>query len=41
MKIAVTSTGVTLDSQIDPRFVRAEWIILYDAESSQREAHWF
>lgn len=30
MKIAVTSTGRTLDSQVDPRFGRAQYIIIAD-----------
>jgi predicted Fe-Mo cluster-binding NifX family protein len=33
MKIAVTSTGKTLDSQVDPRFGRAAWFIIIDTET--------
>ena len=33
MKIAVTSTGKTLDSQIDPRFGRAAFFIIIDTET--------
>ncbi len=33
MKIAVTSKGTELDSQVDPRFGRAEYIIIVESES--------
>ena len=33
MKIAVTSTGKTLDSQVDPRFGRAACFIIIDTET--------
>ena len=33
MKIAVTSTGIDLDSQVDPRFGRASYILIVDSES--------
>jgi predicted Fe-Mo cluster-binding NifX family protein len=34
MKIAVTSTGQTLDSQIDPRFGRAACFVIIDSDTS-------
>ena len=33
MKIAITSTGNTLDSQVDPRFGRAAYFIVADTET--------
>ena len=33
MKIAVTSTGTDLDSDVDPRFGRAKYIIIVDSET--------
>ena len=38
MKIAVTSQGNTLDSQIDPRFGRAAYILIVDTETLEFEA---
>ena len=37
MKVAVTSQGNTLDSQIDPRFGRASYILIVDTESLEFE----
>ena len=37
MKIAVTSTGIDLDSQVDPRFGRASYILIVDSESFDYE----
>ena len=34
MKIAVTSTGKTLDSEVDPRFGRAACFIIVDTETT-------
>jgi predicted Fe-Mo cluster-binding NifX family protein len=34
MKIAVTSKGPDLDSQVDPRFGRAAYILIVDSETS-------
>ncbi len=33
MKIAISSQGETLTSQVDPRFGRAPYFIIYDTES--------
>jgi len=33
MKLAVTASGTTLDSSVDPRFGRAQNFILYDTET--------
>ncbi len=38
MKIAITSKGNRLDSEIDPRFGRAQYIIVIDTESDEFEA---
>jgi predicted Fe-Mo cluster-binding NifX family protein len=38
MKIAVTSQGDTLESQIDPRFGRAAYILIVDTETLEFEA---
>ena len=38
MKIAISSQGDTLDSQIDPRFGRAAYIIVVDTETLEFEA---
>jgi predicted Fe-Mo cluster-binding NifX family protein len=37
MKIAVTSSGETLESEIDPRFGRAAKFVLFDTESGDFE----
>ncbi|HPD94962.1 MAG TPA: NifB/NifX family molybdenum-iron cluster-binding protein [Tenuifilaceae bacterium] len=37
MKIAFTSVGKTWDSQIDPRFGRTEFIVVYNDENQQLE----
>lgn len=39
MKIAFTSTGESWDSEIDARFGRTEFILLYDEENQQLKAH--
>jgi len=35
MKIAITSTGKTLESEVDPRFGRAECFIIIDTETME------
>lgn len=39
MKIAITASGPTLESPVDPRFGRAACFILYDLATRQFEAH--
>lgn len=39
MKIAVSSTGTTLESAVDPRFGRAKYFIVIDTDSYTFEAH--
>jgi len=38
MKIAITSQGKDLNSEIDPRFGRCEYFIIYDTENDEFEA---
>ena len=38
MKICITSTGNSLDAQIDPRFGRCSYLIILDSETMQFEA---
>src|SRR4030067_1670989 len=38
MKIAISSSGKDLDSQIDPRFGRCQYFILVDPETMEFEA---
>lgn len=35
MKIAITSTGNTLESTVDPRFGRAAWFLIVDTDTMQ------
>ncbi|MCD4691141.1 NifB/NifX family molybdenum-iron cluster-binding protein [bacterium] len=35
MKIAVSATGSTPDSEVDPRFGRAPWFIVLDTETGE------
>jgi len=39
MKVAVTSQGQELSSEIDLRFGRAKWLIVVDTETEKSEAH--
>ena len=41
MKIAITAKGKgsNLDSEVDQRFGRAEWIIVVDTETGQHQVH--
>lgn len=38
MKIAVTATGTDLDAAMDPRFGRAQYILIFDQDGSLVEA---
>lgn len=38
MKIAVTSTGRTLDAPMDTRFGRAQGFVIYDTETKEEKA---
>ncbi|NCU32942.1 MAG: diguanylate cyclase [Candidatus Moranbacteria bacterium] len=37
MKVAITSTGENLDSQLDQRFGRCAWFVIYDTQSKGME----
>lgn len=37
MKIAITSTGNTLESKIDERFGRCAYLVIYDTETKSTE----
>jgi predicted Fe-Mo cluster-binding NifX family protein len=39
MKVAVTSSGKTLDSSVDPRFGRAPYFVVVDVESGAFGVH--
>jgi predicted Fe-Mo cluster-binding NifX family protein len=39
MKIAVSSTGKNLDSQLDPRFGRCAYFLVVDSDAMQFEAY--
>ena len=39
MKVAVTSQGQELSSEIDPRFGRARWLVVVDTETGKSEVH--
>ena len=38
MKIAITSTGSTLDAEVDPRFGRAAFFLIVDTDTGKFEA---
>lgn len=38
MKVAITAKGTTLDSEVDPRFGRAPYILIIDSDSLECEA---
>ncbi len=38
MKIVITSSGTTLDDEVDPRFGRAKYFLVYDTESDALHA---
>ena len=38
MKIAVTSTGPTLDDDVEARFGRCQYFLIVDSETMQTEA---
>jgi len=38
MKIAITATGKDIDSQVDPRFGRAQYILILDQDGTITEA---
>ncbi len=38
MKIAISTTGPTLDAEVDPRFGRCQYFIIVDPETMQFEA---
>ena len=37
MKVAITSTGNTLDAKLDSRFGRCSYFVIYDTESKSTE----
>lgn len=39
MKIAFTAKGQNWDSQIDPRFGRTDFIVIYDQDNDELESH--
>jgi len=39
MKIAITAQGQDLSNQLDTRFGRAKWLIVYDTETGSVEAN--
>jgi predicted Fe-Mo cluster-binding NifX family protein len=39
MKVAISAQGNDIDSLVDPRFGRARWFIVVDAETGEWQAH--
>ena len=39
MKIAITTQGQNLSSQLDPRFGRTKWLVLIDTDTERFEVH--
>ena len=39
MKVAVASTGETLNAPMDPRFGRCPYLVIVDTETMEAEAH--
>lgn len=39
MKVAITSQGKELSSEIDPRFGRAKWLLVVDTQTGSSEAY--
>lgn len=37
MKVAITSTGSTSDSKLDPRFGRCSYFVIYDTDTREME----
>lgn len=38
MRVAITTTGTTLDSEVNPRFGRAEYILVHDTDTGKTQA---
>ncbi len=39
MKIAISAREPSLEAEIDPRFGRARWLVIYDSDSGEWEGH--
>jgi len=37
MKILITATGNSLEAEVDPRFGRAKWFVVYDTDNDSAE----
>ncbi len=38
MKVAISATGSAVSSEVDPRFGRAKWFLIFDADGGECEA---